>query len=518
LGDAINSVRDKLKNYVSNDRILFADVNDHAGEVVVLPAILCKELKPNGKIRAKRRKGATPSPKTVSDEDKENKPPTTNELFYIHSNSSGITKIPNTAYEGKPLCVVAQANDTLKDAMLKDGRFCDEFILLQDDERQSDVPLQYLVSDYSRETFIMKKRAGKRRKEDKPGTGEDSSETASINPSKERVYSAMPISVTACFTEEIGKSMIEDARNSALKKLIQPGVGKDDLDKHIQSIAQKFGKVASSAIPARTLQVLAEATKSVGFITCGDCTGTCFFLFESTIITCQHVINKINTKRSQSTDKELYKTISVYFNFDRPLKLGISDAEIDETLIFTGEGNLDYAICGLKWIAPRSLTGLGPFVRSVLPRSGLVVLIGHPDNQFKCAETCHILPCYNWHSTLGRRYSEAEQKCKKNPEECYISDNEEESCVHIYKGRVLQGDHLNQLPYDTSFFHGSSGSPVFNSDGHIIALHTQGYPFRQGSKKVSLMEFGVTFGAICQDVRERYGLDKANLLFPEINS
>jgi hypothetical protein len=518
LGDAINSVRDKLKNYVSNDRILFAEVNDHAGEVVVLPGILCKELKPNGKIRAKPRKGATPSPKPVGGEDKENKALTTNELFYVHSNSSGITKIPNTAYEGKLLCVVAQVNDTLKDAILKDGRFCDEFILLQDDDRQADVPLQYSVSDYSRETFVLKKRAGKRKKADKPGTDREISETASINPSKELVYSAMPSSVTAFFTEEIGKSMVADARNSALKKLIQPGVGQEDFDKHIQSIAQKFGKVASSAIPARTLQVLAEAAKSVGFIRCGDITGTCFLLFKNAIITCQHVINKINTKRSQSTDRELYKTISIHFNFDRPHEFGMCDAEIDEKQMLVREGTLDYAICGVKWVASRRLTRLGPSVRSVLPSSGLVVLIGHPDSQFKCAETCRILPRYNWHSTLGRRYSEAEQHCKQNPEECYISENEEESCVHIYKGRVLQGDHLNQLPYDTSFFHGSSGSPVFNSDGHIVALHTQGYPFRQSSKKVSLMEFGVTFGAIYQDVKKRYGLDNANLLFPEINS
>jgi hypothetical protein len=514
-----------LKKFSYEDHILFAEVNDPFDEVAVLPGIVCRELKPGGKVRAKYKKGATPSPKTnegkeMDDEsgsDKERKVARKQRLFYIKSNKLGITNITNTAYEGKPLCVVAQAKDTLKDAILKDGRFCEEFTLFEDNGHLSDVPLNYHVSKCSRQIFIMKKRPKKRKKsDDKPSSNEE----CSTNKSKKSVYSSIPTSITESFTEEIGKTMIEDARNSASVTLFKPGVQKGRLDKKMQSITRKFGKVASSVIPARIMPKLTKARRSVGFIKCGNCTGTCFLLAENTIITCHHVINDIYTKRSQATDKELYKTISVNFRFERPRESEMCHAVIDETQMF-GQGKLDYVICVIKMLVPvpgPTPVPLGPSVKSVLPHSGLVILIGHPDSQDKSVEICHILPSYNWHSTLCKRASEAEQYCKQHPEECHSFNNKDESCVHFYKGRYLQGDHPNHLPYDTSFFKGSSGSPVFNSDGHIVAMHTQGYPFYQGSKKVSLMEFGVTFGAIYQDVKERFGLDQASLLFPEINS
>ena len=36
-------------------------------------------------------------------------------------------------------------------------------------------------------------------------------------------------------------------------------------------------------------------------------------------------------------------------------------------------------------------------------------------------------------------------------------------------------DYQGSLSYDTTFFHGTSGSPVFEMNGYIIAMHTQAY-------------------------------------------
>ena len=435
-------------------------------------------------------------------------------LFFIKSNNAGITKVRNTAYEGRLLCIAAYPNDTLMDAISNDGRFCENFLLLEDTDNKSNVSLQYKVSKYSRQRFIMKKSTRKRKQ-----SGDDETRSSeSVIPKKQTAYSLVPSKVTAPFTVEIGKSMIEDARNSALETLIEPGVQKAALDKNLRSIIQKFGKVASSAVPARILPNFTEATKSVGFIRCGDCTGTCFLLANDYVITAQHVINDINAKRSASTNTGLYKTISIFFQFLFPLELASHSAEINETNILFGRGKLDYAICHIKWVGGMpKVKPLRSLVRSVLPRSGLVILVGHPDNKEKSIETCHILPSYNWHATLCKRASEAEKYCEEHPEECSIYKGENVQCVHIHKGRYLQGDHPYELPYDTSFFHGSSGSPVFNSDSHIVAMHTQGYPIYQSAKKISLMEFGVTFAAIFKDVKERYGEHFAKKLFPKIN-
>ena len=521
LYDAIKAAGEKLKKFSFNNSILFAEVNDHHGSVAVLPNFPCRDLKQNGKVQAKPKKGATPTKFASYDADKENKVSSGKEqvIFYVKSNSRGITKIPSSLYEGNLLAVVANPEDTLAEAIADDGRFSEEFILLQDNERQSDVPLHYKVPDHSREVFIMKKKPPKRKATDMPALDEefDLSESESINQS---AYSTMPTTVKEQLTDEIRKTMIEDARKSALATLVEPGIEKEQLDSKIRSVAQKFGRFASCAVPARVMPMLAEATKSVGLVKCGDCTGTCFLLRKNVIITCQHVINDINTKRSQSTDKKMYETISIYFNFIRSHDLGTCYGQVDEKKIFASNGKLDYAICFIKRndsdrSTTTNLTELGRSVRSPLPRDGLVILVGHPESDYKRVEICRILPGYNWHSTLCKRASDAEQYCMQHPEECTDFNNMSEPCVHIWKARVLQGDHRDQLPYDTSFFEGSSGSPVFNCDGHIVAMHTQGYPFKQGSKKLSLMEFGVTFGAICQDVKERYGIESASYLFPE---
>ena len=64
------------------------------------------------------------------------------------------------------------------------------------------------------------------------------------------------------------------------------------------------------------------------------------------------------------------------------------------------------------------------------------------------------------------------------------------------------------LPYDTSLFTGASASPVFDLNGNIVAIHTQGYTLNVGGGKCSLMEFGVTLQAIYKDLRKRDLLEK----------
>ena len=84
----------------------------------------------------------------------------------------------------------------------------------------------------------------------------------------------------------------------------------------------------------------------------------------------------------------------------------------------------------------------------------------------------------------------------------------------MYSGVDQVAEELrNHLPYDTSMFEGSSGSPIFDKDGYVIAMHTQGLAAVDGGKRI--MEFGVTFKAIFEDIRQLKGADIAAELFPE---
>lgn len=505
-----------VKNFCFENHILFAEVKDQSSEVAVLPGILCRELKPGGKVKTKGHKGATPWQKIQDDRmdesEKENELPIkAQKLIFIESTSRGITKIPTSMYNGKLLAILAYDGDTVDDAIVKDGRFSEGVNIFETNDREAQVPQHYAAADLARRILMMKKRPSKRK-------------TASFDkndiPSTTDVFS-IPGDLKDPFTEDIGRAAINSVRQNALEHFAKPGATKT-VDEYIKRGIEQFGKENPAAIPAHILDTLARAKKSVGNIVCGGRKGTCFVLAflrgQYAIITSKHVINIINEERKATTDQERYDKISVHFDDNYPEQVGACIGEVDENAHTFYDEHLDYAIMFLKPSPDLgNLPLLGSLVRSSIPCHGIVVLIGYPENlSRKSVEDCHVIPD-NWHETLCDRATKVLGH-GENPQEYGIRSSQNRDVVHMAHkvNIVLPRDiHSNGIPYDTSFFHGSSGSPVFNSDGHIIAIHTLGYPYLRGTTQYSIMEFGKALGAICRDVRSKHGDKVANFLFPK---
>lgn len=122
-------------------------------------------------------------------------------------------------------------------------------------------------------------------------------------------------------------------------------------------------------------------------------------------------------------------------------------------------------------------------------------------------ETCIVVSSHSWRKMLQQIHDKLVQTQKDDPISAGLNMTKHDSfgCAEKYK---------DCLPYDTSLFTGASGPPVFDLNGNIVAIHTHGYTLDVEGGKCSLMEFGVKFHAICEDVKRRKLHDK---YFPNYN-
>ena len=281
-------------------------------------------------------------------------------------------------------------------------------------------------------------------------------------------------------------------------------------------VSDELSKNSSTKIPMRLVKLLSTYAKSIGQIACGRIRGTCFLVTDELVMTNQHVFMDITGVRQERQDPILPITVSFdyYHHKQREHVITIQLEEVQDPRL--ENSSLDYKFLRLK--ENRSLANrvpLGSLVRSRPPRerrlqADLVVIIGHPGGNKMHQETCAVVGSRSWIQKMKKR-----QACEVTRQR---QMNAAYTGMHMTSGDLLHHneEYRNCLPYDTSLFSGASGSPVFDLNGNIIAMHTQGYTLKVAGGKCSLMQFGVQFRAICEDL-ERKRIDVEGY-FPNYNS
>ncbi|XP_043096799.1 serine protease FAM111A-like [Puntigrus tetrazona] len=221
----------------------------------------------------------------------------------------------------------------------------------------------------------------------------------------------------------------------------------------------------------------------------GSPRGTGFLLFDRFILTNAHVIGEFDP-----FTRKLSKTFTAVFGYE---DLDAKEAKyipVKEHVAayYHGKINmdryLDFALLELKDVDEiADCPGLlSRYTHAPPPNRGGICIVGHPGEGVKKMDPCFI---------IGKEHlQEAAHK--------HISENV--NFIHVMTQQSLAEKwetHDNQFMYNSCFFHGSSGSPVFDENCYLVGVHTGGYAYKgENCKTRSIMEYSYSMQPVLESI------------------
>ncbi|XP_078583313.1 uncharacterized protein LOC144866015 isoform X2 [Branchiostoma floridae x Branchiostoma japonicum] len=241
-----------------------------------------------------------------------------------------------------------------------------------------------------------------------------------------------------------------------------------------------FSYSFSFGLDSAVLDLIQERKKSVCRINWPGGSGTGFLLSKGKVLTCYHVYRWMYRSIWSVHEASRY-TATFFVSTEREYKVPF---ESPAALLKCYSEDLDYAILQLAVEDEmernlESLPLLAHFISESENSRKMVVLVGHPAGGSKIVDFARI-------AGAVRRY-----------------------IVHVRY--MIQEDERKPL-YDTSvMFHGSSGSPGFDTYGNVVLMHTRGFPDASSNSRI---ERGVCLPAIRDHARQNLAPEVFNEIFP----
>uniref|UniRef100_A0A3B1IDS7 Serine protease n=1 Tax=Astyanax mexicanus TaxID=7994 RepID=A0A3B1IDS7_ASTMX len=357
------------------------------------------------------------------------------------------------------VCLYAFKGETVEQTLNRDGRFSD-FLIKSCDLRNVTtdvhVDMDRLVDDLDQQRFQVIKKAE---------ISVSETEENSLNISK--------------FLETILDNVRLQFKQVSEKLKKQNNIW--------ETFRVEYDKSAQSCCEVGTVKTLMNLADSVCRIRINTgAVGTGFVLChipsstpqQSFILTNAHVIMPVVEDYQRM---KLYDNITVTAEFEdwKGNEMKLYSRHAKKELIacqYNPAEHLDFALLELEpsddeWSLPDGL------LSKYLPSSGSggICIIGHPDGHEKKMDPTFIVePENHFNSVMTHIIKNADLKPlmqKKCVKENWIFDS-------------------SRITYNSCFFHGSSGSPVFDSRCSLIGIHSGGYCYTEtGKEKKSIIEY-----------------------------